>query len=291
MMNRIEELIICVVGVGQIGGSFVLALREYGIGKKIIGVDKKEVVIDSKIKEVVDHATSNLESAVKESDFIFLSTPILTILELLPRIILCMKPGAILLDSGSTKEDICQQMSKYPEKILIGGHPMAGTEKAGFEASSPSLFQNKIFTLVFVTRKSREAKAVVHQILEKIGAMPLEIDADRHDDIVSLTSHLPYVLSLSLSLLAKDVIDKDVLFKDFMASGFRGATRLSLTQEEMGKGILRTNSSKIINMIDEFSERLKRIESLVRDERELLDFLSNIRNFQSRIIEKDEGLR
>jgi prephenate dehydrogenase len=142
-----------------------------------------------------------------------------------------------------------------------------------------------------VTRKSREAKAVVHQILEKIGAMPLEIDADRHDDIVSLTSHLPYVLSLSLSLLAKDVIDKDVLFKDFMASGFRGATRLSLTQEEMGKGILRTNSSKIINMIDEFSERLKRIESLVRDERELLDFLSNIRNFQSRIIEKDEGLR
>lgn len=284
-MNRIEEMTICVVGMGQIGSSFALALRENGIGEKIIGVDKEEVLSDSKIKKMVNHSTPDLESAVKESDFIFLSTPVLTILELLPRIIFWMKPGAVLLDSGSTKEDICLQMRKHPEKILIGGHPIAGTEKAGFEASSPLLFQDKIFALTFVTRKSMEAKALVHKILEKIGTLLLEIDAKRHGDIVSLTSHLPYVLSLSLSLLAKDSS-----YKNFMASGFQGATRLSLTHEEMGKGILATNSSKIINMMDEFSKRLKSIETLIREGNDLLDFLSTIRNFKSRLTEKDEGL-
>lgn len=290
-MKTIKELIISVVGVGQIGGSFALALRDNRIGKKIIGVDKEEILSDSKIKESVNHTTPDLKSAVKESDFIFLSTPVLTILELLPRIISWMKPGAILLDSGSTKEDICLHMSKYPQKILIGGHPMTGTEKAGFEASSPLLFQDKIFALTFVTKKSVEAKAFIHKILEKIGAFPLEIDAERHDDIVSLTSHLPYVLSLSLSLLAKDFIARDSSYKNFMASGFKGATRLSLTHEEMGKGILTTNSSNILKMINELTEKLKTIGNLIRNHSELLDFLSTIRNFQSRLTEKNEGLR
>ncbi|MFP4081118.1 MAG: prephenate dehydrogenase [Candidatus Aminicenantes bacterium] len=291
MMEKMEELIICVVGVGQIGGSFALALRENGIGKKIIGVDKKEVVLNSNIKEIADHVTHDLEGAVKEADFIFLSTPVLSILELLPKIIVCMKPGAILLDSGSTKRKICVAMRKHPEKILIGGHPMAGTEKAGFEAASPRLFQKKIFALCFPTQKSQEGKPMVFKILEEIGASPYEIDEEKHDDLVSMTSHLPYVLSLSLSVLARDFTRKDSLWKDLTATGFLGAARLSLTHEEMGAGILSTNSSRIINIMDEFTQRLKRIKKLIKQGRreELLDFLRSIRNFQSTINEKHEN--
>jgi len=287
-MKKLEEMTICVVGLGQIGGSFALALRRNGVGNKIIGVDKKKIVNESKIKELVDHATTDLESAVEESDFIFLSTPVLTILELLPQIISHMKPEAILLDSGSTKKDICLQMSQYPEKMLIGGHPMAGTEKAGFRGASPLFFKEKIFVLIFVTEKSLNAKTVIREILEKIGTLSLELDAERHDNLVSLTSHLPYVLSLTLSSLARDFIPKDSLFKVLMASGFEGATRLSLTHEEMGKGILATNSSKVLNIIDEFSKRLDMIKSLINDNKDLLSFLSGIRNFQSSLVEKDD---
>lgn len=291
MDKRLEKLTISVVGVGQIGSSFVSALRENKIGKRIIGVDKKEVVGGLRTKEIVDYATFDLKSGVKEADFIFLSTPVLTILKLLPRIIFYMKPEATLLDSGSTKKDTVLLMRKYPEKILIGGHPMAGTEKAGFEAASSSIFQNRIYALTFPTRKSLEGKKMVLKILEKIRAIPVEIDAERHDYIVSLTSHLPYILSLSLSYLAKDYLNKEPLFKDFIASGFLGASRLSLTHQEIGRGILSTNSFLIIKMMAEFSERFKKIKRLLENggDEDLLDFLSEIRSFQSKIIEKDES--
>jgi len=111
---------------------------------------------------------------------------------------------------------------------------MAGTEKAGMEAACSSLFQNKIFALNFTTEKSLTGKTTVFKILEKIGAVPLEIDSERHDFIVSLTSHLPYILSLFLSLLSKDFFRRDALFNEFVTSGFGGGgTRFSFTQEEL----------------------------------------------------------
>lgn len=285
-MSRIEEFTVCVVGVGQIGGSFALALKEQGIGRKIIGVDKEEVVSKTKIKDLALQAMPDLESAIRESDFIFLSTPVLTILDLLPRIATWMRPEAILLDSGSTKKRICLLMRKHPERILIGGHPMTGTEKEGFDAATPSLFKNKIFSFTFPTGKSREGKGTVLKILEKIGSLPLEIDAERHDEIVSLTSHLPYVLSLALSHLARDFMEKEPLLGDFIAGGFLGASRLSLTPVEMGRGILATNSSRILQMMEAFSKSLKRIKSLIKDDNAILDFLTATRHFQTDLKEK-----
>lgn len=282
-MKRIEEFSFCVVGVGQIGGSFALALKEMGIGRRIIGVDKEDVMKQTKIKDFVHQTTSDLEQAIRESDFIFLSTPVLIILDLLPQIASWMRPKAILLDSGSTKRAICRLMKKHPERILIGGHPMAGTEKTGLEAATSSLFKHKTFFLTFPTEKSREGRTAVLKILKEMGALPLEIESERHDEIVSLTSHLPYVLSLALSHLVGDYMEKEPLLGDFMASGFYGATRLSMTPVEMGRGILVTNSSLIIQMMEAFSKTLKRIEKLLRDDRAILEFLITARQFQSHI--------
>ncbi len=292
-MKKMKELTISVVGVGQIGGSFALALKKNRIGKKIIGVDKLEVIDNPRIRKYVDHATFDLKTGIENADFIFLSTSLLTIFELLPRIISHMKPDAVLLDSGSTKKEISQLMRKYPEKILIGGHPMAGTENAGLEAASPTLFQNRIFAFTFPTRKSRRGKKTVMRILKKIEALPLEIDDEKHDFYVSLASHLPYVLSLSLTLLSKDFVKENSLLKKFMASGFHRASGLSLTREEMGRGILSTNTSQIVNMMDEFSERFKKIKKFIENgnDEDLLYFLSRIRSFQSELIEKDESTR
>ncbi|MFQ6070387.1 MAG: prephenate dehydrogenase [Candidatus Aminicenantales bacterium] len=293
MREKTEELTVCVVGLGQIGGSFALALKENDEGQTIIGVDRKEVVRKLKRDKVVDEATDGLEKAVEKADFIFLSTPVLKILELLPRIAARMKPGAILLDSGSTKKEISQLMQEFPDKILIGGHPMAGREKAGFEAALPTLFRKRIFALIFPTEKSLEGKSAVFKILEKIGALPLEIEAEKHDRIVSLTSHLPYLISLSLSSLAEEFSSKDSLYLDFIASGFLGMTRLSLTQEEMGLGILATNSSALAEMVDEFVEKLKAINSLVQKggRQKIMNFISGRKSFLSGLMEnKDESV-
>lgn len=212
MKKELDEMAIAVVGVGQIGGSFVLAMKENQIGRKIIGVDKKKVIEEFTQKEIFDFLTSALDSAVQEADMIFLSVPVLDILELLPAVVSHMKPEAVLLDSGSTKKEIAALMKKYPERVLIGGHPMTGREKSGFESASPDLFSKKMFALVFPTEKSFEGKETVISLLKRIGASPVEIEAERHDLVVSLTSHLPYVLSLTLSSLAEDYFGEDVFF-------------------------------------------------------------------------------
>ena len=286
MGKKLDEMTITIVGVGQIGSSFALALKENQAGGKIIGVDKKKVIEKFRTGEIFDSLTFNLDSAVREADFIFLSTPVLTILSLLPQIVQHMKRDAVLLDSGSTKREIVSLMSKYPQRILIGGHPMAGREKPGFESASSTLLENKLFALVFPTKKSLEGKSTVLALLEKIGAIPFEIDGEKHDLVVSLTSHLPYVLSLCLSSLVEDFFNKDTLFKKFISSGFIGATRLSFTQKEMGKGILRSNSSHIIRMIEEYRDRLAGIRSLIEkgNEEEMDRFLGKIHRFHSELV-------
>jgi prephenate dehydrogenase len=285
MKKKLDEMAVTVVGVGQIGGSFVLALKDNQIGKKIIGVDKKEVIEGFPHGEIFDSLTCELESAVHEADFIFLAVPVLTILKLLPTVVSHMKPEAVLLDSGSTKKEIVTLMKRYPEQILIGGHPMTGREKHGFESASPDLLNKKMFALVFPTAKSLEGKEIVFSLLERIGALPMEIEGELHDLIVSLTSHLPYVLSLVLSDLAEDYFGEEALFERFVASGFLGATRLSLTHGEMGKGILKSNSRFILRMIDEYKNRLDRIKELVDsgNEGKMNDFFDRINKFQSGI--------
>ena len=286
MGKKLDEMTIAIVGVGHIGGSFALALKENQVVGKIIGVDKKEVIEKFRDGKIFDSLIFDLESAVREADFIFLSVPVLTILRILPQIVPIMKAEAVLLDSGSTKREIVALMKMYPKRILIGGHPMAGREKPGFGAASSSLMKNKLFTLVFPTEKSLEGKSTVLALLEKIGAIPFEINEEKHDFIVSLTSHLPYILSLSLSSLAEEFFSKDALFKKFISSGFAGATRLSFTQKEVGKGILGTNSSFIVRMIDEYTNRLINIKSLIEkgNENEIDSFLSKIKMFQSELV-------
>ena len=286
MGKKLDEMTITIVGVGQIGGSLALAVNENQIVRKIIGMDKKEVIEKVSAEKIFDSLTFDLESAVREADFIFLSAPVLTILRILPQIVPIMKAEAVLLDSGSTKREIVSLMKMYPKRILIGGHPMGGKEKPGFGSASSSLLKNKLFALVFPTEKSLEGKSAVLALLEKIGAIPFEIDEEKHDLVVSLTSHLPYVLSLSLSSLAEEFFSKDAMFKKFISSGFAGATRLSFTQREVGKGILGTNSSFIMRMIDEYTDRLSSIRSLIEkgNENEIDRFLSKINMFHSELV-------
>ncbi len=286
MGKKLDEMTITIVGVGHIGGSFALALKENQVVGKIIGMDKKKVIEKLRSGKIFDSLTFDLKSAIREADFIFLSTPVLAILRILPQIVPIMKAEAVLLDSGSTKKEIVSLMKMYPKRILIGGHPIAGREKPGFGSASPSIMKNKLFALVFPTEKSLEGKSAVLALLDKIGAIPFEIDEKDHDLVVSLTSHLPYILSLSLSSLAEEYFSKHALFKKFISSGFAGATRLSFTQGEMGKGILETNSSFIMMMIDEYTDRLRIIRSLIEkgNENEIDRFLSKINIFQSELV-------
>lgn len=290
MLHSLNDWTVAVIGVGQIGGSFALALKENRIGRKVIGIDREDNVKGLRVSGILDDVTSNLKVGLKDADLIFLSTPVLTILELLPGITSLMKRSAVLLDSGSTKKQITDIMKRYPDKYLIGGHPMAGREASGFTAADPKLFKDKIFSLSFPTKKSEMAKNLICQILEGIGAVPHVIDSEHHDVLVALTSHLPYVLSLSLSALAEELFEEDKMFLRFVASGFLGATRLSGTQEDMGAGMLKTNSINITQMIEMFQSKIDRMKELLNKvpSGELTENLRNVRTFQKSVSSEKE---
>ncbi len=290
MLNSMNNWTVAVIGVGQIGGSFALALKKNRIGKKIIGIDREDNIEGLRVSGILDEVTSNLEEGIKDADLIFLSTPVLTILEMLPGIISLMKQTCVLLDSGSTKKQITDIMKRYPGKCLIGGHPMAGREASGFAAADPELFKDKIFSLSFPTKKGEMAKDLVCQILESIGAIPDVIDSEHHDVLVALTSHLPYVLSLSLSTLAEELFEEDKMFQRFVASGFLGAARLTGTHEDIGAGMLKTNSINITKMIEMFQVKIELMKELLNKSPsgELTENFRKLRTFQKSVSSEKE---
>jgi prephenate dehydrogenase len=241
-----------VIGAGQIGGSFALALRRFGLGESITVVEKPENIDPLLASGIFDCVTVDLGKGIAGADVIFLAVPVPVILDLLPRIAAEMKPSSVLLDAGSTKLAVAECMRRFPRRILVAGHPMAGTERSGFQAADPGLFYGRPYLLSFPTAKSRDGRGLILALLREIGFHPLEVEPGRHDRIAAFTSHLPYVLSLCYGEQAARRTAADDLVPVLTAGGFRDALRLSRSELEMGLGILQSNREKILACLDDF---------------------------------------
>lgn len=133
---------VAVVGVGLIGGSFALAVRQAGIANRVIGVSSPATISKAQSLGIVD-AGLPLEDAIPQADLVFLSATIYAIIDVLPRLHGLVKPGAIVTDAGSTKRAIVRRAQSVDGLTFIGGHPMAGKEQSGVEQAEASLFQGR----------------------------------------------------------------------------------------------------------------------------------------------------
>jgi prephenate dehydrogenase len=138
---------ISIIGVGLIGGSLGLALKEKNPNFKIVGIDKQEIIEKAITRGAIDKGTVNLEEGIKEADIIIIATPVKTILNILTQINPFLKKGCLITDTGSTKQQIVQKANKVLSKdtLFIGGHPMAGSEEYGIESANPHLFQDRTY--------------------------------------------------------------------------------------------------------------------------------------------------
>lgn len=250
-----------IIGLGQIGGSLALALKKSKIAKKIYGLDCQ---FKKSYARILDQYLDDLETGVSQSEIIILSTPVREIQNLIKRIAPMMTEKQIMLDTGSTKSEIVKEMKIFPDRLLIAGHPMTGTVRKEKEAWHPDLFSDRPFFLCFPHRFSRKGKSVLKDILGRIGAIPFEIDPDRHDFLAANTSHLPYVISLILLKSFLDFRLQDKGIDRFIATGFLGATRLALTAPPVATDILLTNKNylllsikKVLKELTKFSERIE----------------------------------
>jgi len=247
---------LAIFGVGLIGGSFALALREAGFSGKIIGVSSPATTERALDLGVIDEAMPAADAA-QAADLIYLAQPIVRIIELLGELNAWVRPDALITDAGSTKKAIVERAGAAITRCqFLGGHPMAGRERFGVEAAEAGLFRGRPYVLTPGAESALETERVRNFVdwLRRIGAVPVTLDAERHDRIVAYTSHLPQLASTALaSMLDGRAEAKAGIFGPALVD----STRLSLSSFDMWRDILATNRDSIQEALRNYIAKLE----------------------------------
>lgn len=261
---------ITIIGVGLIGGSLGLALKEKKANFKIVGIDKQEIIEKAIARGAIDEGTVNLKEGIEEADIVIIATPVKTILNLLTQINPFLKKGCIVTDTGSTKQQIVQKANKVLSKdiFFIGGHPMAGSEEYGIDSANSHLFQDKTYILTPTKKSNLIAIEKISSLIKMIGAKRLILNSLEHDRIVGTVSHLPQIMAVSLVNMVSELVRKENNNNYFKAvgEGFKDMTRIASSPYKIWEDICDTNQENILEMIQEFRNYLEVIEDKLKND-------------------------
>lgn len=248
---------ISIVGVGLIGASFALAIREAGFSGTILGVSSSASIEAGIQSGAIDRGVS-LDEAARTSDLLYLSQPIDAILGTIPRLAPMLRPGILVTDAGSTKAAICQAAQHHlPPHSFLGGHPMAGKELRGAVAAEPQLFANRPYVLTGVAEIRNEYVPKFTHYLNAFGARIVHMAPEEHDATVALTSHLPQLLSTALS--ATLAAEKASQLLNVFGPGLMDMTRLAMSAPEVWMSVLATNREAIDRALAVYQTTLQRL--------------------------------
>jgi prephenate dehydrogenase len=255
-----------IVGIGLLGGSLALDLRRHYPEIIITGIARRQATLDEASlirhgKELVFNRLSlNLEDAA-DADLVVLCTPVQTIIQQLAALAKLLKPGAVVTDVGSAKRAVMNAaVTVLPPTVhFIGGHPMAGSDRAGLIFAVPDLFVDASWALC-IPPGHEEAAAKLAEVIQTLGAHPVIIDAASHDAIVALTSHLPHVVAAAL---VKIVLSHEEVMP-FLAGGFRDTTRIAAGNPPMWRDIILTNRDQVISALNLMIAELTTWRDVVR---------------------------
>ena len=269
-----------IVGMGLMGGSLALALRDHA--DHITGIDSCEAARAYGLRRgFVDCATEDLFEGVNHADVVVLAAPVRVIVEMLKmRIGSYLRSNTLVVDIGSTKQDIVDAMADLPVGVnAVGGHPMTGKENGGIEESDRALYANRPFVLCPSRRTTPAARLRAISLVETLGAAPIEMEAERHDQIVAGISHLPYLLSATLVATVANQAEDDSAYWELAAGGFRDTSRLAASDVTMMGDILSTNTKAVATLLAQFRMQLAMLETMLigGDEQRLSQSLQPIR--------------
>jgi prephenate dehydrogenase len=261
---------VCIVGLGLMGGSLALALRaalqpSTFNSVRIIGVSRSAETLNAALAAgALDAGTTDLAEGVVAADVIVLATPVRTILRLLPEVGRHARPGALVMDMGSSKAQICAAMADLPDGLQpVGAHPMCGKEIAGFAAAEASLYQDRPFVLCPLERTTPEGLATARSLALAVGGRPIVVDPGVHDCAVAAISHLPYAIAATLVRTVDT--SGDELAWALAASGFRDTTRVAVSDVDMMLDTLLTNREAVLDRLDAFANQLAVLRTALTD--------------------------
>jgi prephenate dehydrogenase len=273
---------VSIIGLGLIGGSIAKALKSFSEDYNIYAFDKPDVLDKALSQKVIDKKLNSIEDSL-ESDLIFICLPVDESKNVFNSLIDKLKPGQILTDVCGVKS-IFQEIwdQKKRDGFYIGGHPMTGKEKGGFENSDPLLFENCIYILNDSAKECSKIDSFTN-ILHQLGARITFLNPKVHDIIVASVSHLPQLVSVSL-INSASLKDSDLNFFDYAAGGFRDMTRIASSEFSIWEPVVFENKKNIIQAIDNFISNLEHIKlSIGKDNYKLV-----ADKFEAARIKRDE---
>jgi prephenate dehydrogenase len=248
---------LAIVGVGLIGGSFALAARRAGLADRITGWGGKTSLAKAHANGVIDGIEDSFDRMeVSTADLVYLAAPISGILDFLRTRGKQIKDGAIVTDAGSTKREICRAARELlpPAVNFVGGHPMAGSHRAGIEFASAHLFEGAPYAIVN-TASEHNALAAMTEIVQAVGAHLVITTAEHHDRVVARISHAPQLLSTVLAVATADSLDEESY--RLAGPGFKDMTRLASSPWSIWKDICQTNADQITEALGEVIRELE----------------------------------
>lgn len=259
---------IALIGIGLIGSSLAYDIRRLGLAREIVVATRSaDTLKRAEELGLGDRYTTSSADAVKDADLVIVSVPVGASESVAKEISGHLKPGAIVTDVGSTKASVIAQMLPHmPDNVhFIPGHPLAGTEKSGPDAGFPGLFEGRwcIFTPVAGTDEA--AMKRLRGFWEALGSKVDEMDAEHHDKVLAIVSHLPHIIAYNIVGTADDletVTESEVI--KYSASGFRDFTRLAASDPTMWRDVCLHNRDAILEMLARFSEDLAYLQRAIR---------------------------
>ena len=281
---------ISIIGLGLIGTSILHAINTKQKERVTtfaydVNSEHREIVSEMKIATFV---CDEINDAVKDADLVILAVPVGSMKSVAKSITSSLKEGAIVTDTGSTKNSVINDVNPYiPTRVnFIPSHPLAGTEYSGPKSGFSSLFENR-YWLIVNDKETGQTKKLAN-FFENLGSIVETVSAEYHDKILAITSHLPHLIAYTIVGTASDLesdLKNDVI--KFSASGFRDFTRIAASDPIMWRDVFLNNSEAVLEMLQRFNEDLSDLQKAIRKKQgqKLHSFFSRARSIRKKIIE------
>ena len=274
---------VAVVGLGLVGGSIALAARAAWPQALVIGVDRNAVLEQAMVRHAIDVASDDL-MIISEADLVLLATPVSEIVRLLPRLAACVGTNAVVTDVGSTKRAVMDAARALPARLpFVGGHPLAGAARGGFEAARPDLCAGRPWLLVPGVGGSADALGKLTPFIEGLGARPVVVaSAVEHDRMLALLSHLPQLTASALMTVVGEGVGAEGL--TLAGRGLVDTTRLASSPPDIWRDVCATNADEIGPALDQLIATLQRLRDRLTTGEEIDRLFESAREWRERLV-------
>jgi prephenate dehydrogenase len=258
---------VTIVGVGLIGGSFGLALKDRGLVKNVIGVGHKASSIQKALDLGLIDETLPLEEAVKKSDLIYVAIPVDATLPVMGQIMDLITERQIVVDAGSTKQALCESLSEHPlRRRFVASHPMWGTEFSGPEAAVRNAFAGRACVICEREKSDPDAVETMETIYKALGMHMVYMDADSHDMHAAYISHISHITSFALANTVLEKEKEESAIFELAGGGFESTVRLAKSNPSMWLPIFKQNREHVLDVLNEHITQLRKFKSCLEKE-------------------------